>query len=150
MLLTHRACQEQCAPHAVERLAPLAHTPFMPRRKKIKLGFEGDIIPADKLSRNPTFIRNWRKFRDMTQEELADRIGIDRTTVGRIETRDLPYNQDFLERVASVLGCEPVDLLYNDPIRPDPPWIVYSRLRDATPALQRQAIAVLDAMLKAG
>lgn len=51
----------------------------------------------------------------MTQEQVADRIGISPTTFGRIENGKVPYNQDFLEEAAFALQCEPWDLLNRDP-----------------------------------
>lgn len=60
------------------------------------------------------------------------------------------YNQDFLERIALVYGCEPSDILNIDPLKPDPPRLVYDRLRAANKDVQDRAMAVLDALLKAG
>lgn len=61
------------------------------------------------------FIKEWREYRDLTQEQVADRIGISPTTFGRIENSKVPYNQDFLEEAAYALMCEPWDLLNRDP-----------------------------------
>lgn len=104
----------------------------------------------DEIKRGPTFLKAWRDFRELTQEAAADRIGIDRTTVGRIEKGELPYNQDFLERAALVYGCDPEDLIGINPLQPDPPRLVYDRLRQASPDLQKRAVAVLEALLMAG
>lgn len=61
------------------------------------------------------FIKEWRDYRSLTQEQVADRIGISPTTFGRIEGSKVPYNQDFLELAADALRCEPWDLLHRDP-----------------------------------
>lgn len=61
------------------------------------------------------FIREWRDFRNKTQEQVADMIGISATNYGRIENGKVPYNQDFLEELAYALMCEPWDLLNRDP-----------------------------------
>jgi transcriptional regulator with XRE-family HTH domain len=90
-------------------------------------------------SRSPTFLREWREFRDLSQEEVADRLEIDRTTLSKIERRLLPYNQDFLERAALVYGCEPADILNTNPMKPAPPRLVFEALKSATPD-QRQQI----------
>ncbi len=101
-------------------------------------------------SRAPTFMKQWRKHRRLTQEQAADRVGVDYTTVGRIEKGELPYNQDFLERLAFAYGCDVTDLLSIDPLKPDPPRLVYDRLRTAPRELQDRAWAVVEALLKAG
>lgn len=105
---------------------------------------------ASTSQRERTYLREWRKFRELTQERAADRVDVDRTTLGKIERGILPYNQDFLERLAHAYGCEPHELLSINPLAPDPPKLVYERLRSAPPDLQRRAIAVLDALLKTG
>lgn len=61
------------------------------------------------------FIKEWRDYRGLTQEQVADRIGVSPTTFGRIEGNKIPYNQDFLELAADALRCEPWDLLHRDP-----------------------------------
>lgn len=100
--------------------------------------------------RQATCIRNWRLYRSKQQDEVADALEIDRTTLSKIERGVLPYNQDFLERLALIYGCDASDLIDVDPLRPDPPRLVYSRLRRASPEIQQRALAVLDAILKAG
>ena len=101
-------------------------------------------------SRGHTFLREWRKYRKLSQEEAAERLDTTQGTLSKIERRELPYNQDFLEKAALAYGCEPEDLLSINPIKPDAPRLVYERLRHAPKALQDRAIAVLEALLKAG
>lgn len=100
--------------------------------------------------RAPTYLRAWRKYRKLSRDAAADRVEIDGTTLGRIERGEIPYNQDFLERMALVYGCDPSDILNIDPTQPDPPRLVYDRLRSADRAVQERALAILDALLKAG
>lgn len=52
--------------------------------------------------------------------------------------------------MALVYGCDPSDILNIDPTQPDPPRLVYDRLRSADRAVQERALAILDALLKAG
>ena len=101
-------------------------------------------------SRRPTFLRQWRQFRDLNQADAADRLDIKQGTLSKIERGDIPYNQDFLERAALAYGCDVEDLLSVDPLKPDPPKLVYSRLRNAPKAVQEQALRILDALLKDG
>jgi transcriptional regulator with XRE-family HTH domain len=100
--------------------------------------------------RQLTFLREWREFRDMTLEEAAERLEIHHTTLLRIEKRQSPYNQDFLERAALVYGCEPTDFLDNNPQSWNVPRLVYDRVKQASPDKQREVMAVIEAMLKAG
>lgn len=106
--------------------------------------------PKPRRTRARTFLLEWREFRDLTQEQAADRVGISRTTIGRIESGKIPYNQDFLEKAALAYGCDVTDLLSVNPLQPDPPKLVYSRLKAAPKPIQEYALAVLDALLKTG
>lgn len=100
-------------------------------------------------SRNRTFLRAWRKYKKLTQEEAASRVDVDRTTLLRIEKGEIPYNQDFLEKLALAYGCDVSDLLTVDPLSPNPPKLIFDRIRAAPPEIQARALAVLDALLKA-
>lgn len=101
-------------------------------------------------SRRNHFLRQWRLLRELTQEELAERLEIDQATLSRIENNKVPYNQDFLEQAAFALGCEPAEILAVNPKIWDGPRLISQKLRAAPESLQRQALAVLEAMLKAG
>lgn len=72
-------------------------------------------IKKPQRERRRHFIKEWRDYRTLTQEQVADRIGVSTTTFGRIEGNKIPYNQDFLELAAEALRCDPWDLLHRDP-----------------------------------
>lgn len=85
----------------------------------------------------------WRKYRGLTQEQLADRIGIARSYLTKIERGDRRWDQHFLEAAAYALRCEPVDLLVRDPTDPEGLWSIYDSL---TPPERIRAVAVIKAM----
>ena len=62
-----------------------------------------------------TTIRQWREFREMTQAELADRIGRSEALISQLEAGKAPYNQFTLEAIANALGCSSGDLLHRAP-----------------------------------
>jgi DNA-binding Xre family transcriptional regulator len=76
------------------------------------------------VARRPTFIRAWRKSRDMTLAVLGARlkselgVSISEGQISRIERCETPYHQDILEAIATVLQCEPADLISRDPTNP--------------------------------
>lgn len=87
-----------------------------------------------------TYIRAWRNFRGLTQEDFADRLGVSHSTVSRIERGLLGYTQDFLEAAADALLCEPADLIMRDPTKPGAPWSIWDQL---TPFKRDQAARML-------
>lgn len=66
------------------------------------------------------FIREWRKYRDLTLEKLSDKIDMSAGNLSNIEKNITPYNRDHLHALASALDCDVVDLLTRDPSDPDP------------------------------
>ena len=73
--------------------------------------------PPRKRELRRTFLREWRLYRGLTQEQAADRIGMDYTTLGKIERRLVPYSQGMLEAAAEAYACEPWQLLNVDPTK---------------------------------
>ena len=65
----------------------------------------------------------------ITQEQLAERIGLDRAYISKIESGKRRYDQPFLEAVAEALKCEPADLLIRDPSDPEGIWSIYDQLQ---------------------
>jgi transcriptional regulator with XRE-family HTH domain len=65
------------------------------------------------------FIREWRKHRGLTLEQLADRIGTTHASLCRIERGRQPHTQGLFEAIAEALRVEPADLLTRDPSDPE-------------------------------
>lgn len=59
-------------------------------------------------------IRRLREAREMTQEQLAERIGVTRPTVTQWETGWSQPRMGKVEQIAAALGVEPMDLLSDD------------------------------------
>lgn len=75
-----------------------------------------------------TFIKQWREHRELSQDQLADKMGalsengdFTGASVSRVENGITAYTQDFLEVAAEVLECTVADLLERDPRKPFTP-----------------------------
>ena len=100
------------------------------------------------MDRQPRhFIKQWRKHRGLTQEQLAERIGIARSYLTKIERGDRRYDQPFLEHAADALRCEPADLIVRDPTAEEGLWSIWEQL---TPTERMQAVAVIKAIRGTG
>lgn len=64
-------------------------------------------------------IREWRDFRELTQEQLAEKVGLSNVSLSRIERGVQPYTKSTLEAIARALHCAPADLING--IQPDSP-----------------------------
>ena len=96
------------------------------------------------------FIRQWRKHRGLTQEQLASRVDVATSTISQLETGKQGYSQPMLEALADALGCQPADLLMRDPLREGAVWSIEQQLKTASPERRIQIIAVVETMLKTG
>jgi len=92
-------------------------------------------------------IRAWRKYRGLTQEQLAERIGIARSYLTKIERGSRRYDQPFLEAASEALRCRPSDLIDVDPTAPDGLWSI---LESLTVPQRAQAVAVIKALQGTG
>jgi transcriptional regulator with XRE-family HTH domain len=66
--------------------------------------------------RRPTFIRQWRKHRGLTLEQLAARLnGMAPSNLSMLERGERGYTQDTLESIADALGTDVSALLTRNP-----------------------------------
>ena len=98
--------------------------------------------------RRRTFIREWRMFRELSQERLVSRleeIGVEMSVaqLSRIETGIQPYTQDTLEAIADALRTDPASLLWRNPEDEDAIWSIWDQ---AKPGERKQMTKVLKAI----
>lgn len=96
------------------------------------------------------YVREWRKYRGLTQERLAERTPFTTGAISQLETGRTKYTQDMLEALAEALQCTPADLLMRDPLREGSVWSIEDQLKRATPERRSQIIAVVETLLKTG
>ncbi len=73
----------------------------------------------------PTFLRQWRDYRDMTQERLAALVEMSPPSISQLETGKQGFTDKSLAAFAKALGCSPADLLAFDPTKPDGLWPLF-------------------------
>ena len=92
----------------------------------------------DRKQYDPTYIRQWREYRGLSQDRLVDRLGEDpetgeafltKTSLSRIELGKQPYSQRILERLADALDCKPGNLLDVNPLVESAPWSLWEAVR---------------------
>lgn len=93
------------------------------------------------------YLREWRTYRNLTQERLAERVGVTKQHVSDLERQRRQYNQGLLEAFAEALACDPADLLMRNPTAPEAIWSIW----DQIPAVDRdQALKVLNSFIPDG
>lgn len=97
-------------------------------------------------SQPPHFIKEWRKHRGLTQEQVANRVHMTRNNVSKVESFNRPYTQQTLPLFAEALGCDAADLLRAPPSpdRPESEFEYYKRI--LTENQLKQAVEVIRVM----
>lgn len=62
-----------------------------------------------------TFLKEWRLYRGLTLERLADRVGVQPSALSYLERGQSGYQQGLLEALAEALGVTPSQVLDVDP-----------------------------------
>jgi transcriptional regulator with XRE-family HTH domain len=96
------------------------------------------------------YLREWRKHRGLTQDQLADRASLSKPYISQLERGEREYNQHLLEHLAEVLRCEPADLIMRDPTAPDPIWSLWETVQTLAPAEQMQAVELIKVLKRTG
>lgn len=102
---------------------------------------------GNKANRRRHFIKQWREYRGLTQEQLADRLHTTKANISRIENRVQGYTQDFLEACADALQTDPASLIMRDPSNDDAMWSVWEQ---AKPSERNQIVAIAKTLIKTG
>lgn len=87
------------------------------------------------------YIAEWRIHRNLSQEQLANRIGSTKSSISRWETHKRDIMLGVLGAVAEALNCS-VEDLYRDPARPSADAL----LRNMDDTTRRQALRLIEAL----
>src|SRR5215470_14713063 len=95
----------------------------------------------------PTFIREWRKHRGLTLEQMADRLDMTSSHLSMLERGQRGYTQETLEAVAEALQTDVASLLMRDPDDPEAIWSIWDH---AKPAQRKQIVEIAKTLVKTG
>lgn len=74
---------------------------------------------ADMPEKHPHYLKEWREFREMTQQELADAIGTSKTVISDLERSVLRLSDKWLRKLAPALKTTAGHILDSDPEKLD-------------------------------
>jgi len=94
-----------------------------------------------------TFVKEWREHRGLTQDRLAERIGVTGGAISQLETRQTGYTQGMLEALADALNCHVADLLTYSPQAVKDLRGIWSAIPEED---REQALRVLKSFVKDG
>jgi transcriptional regulator with XRE-family HTH domain len=94
-----------------------------------------------------TYIREWRKKRDMTLEELAGALEMTASHFSMLERGQRGYTQETLEAIADALETSAAALLTRNPLSDQEEWSIWDQ---AEPADRKLALELLKTVRKTG
>lgn len=103
--------------------------------------------PPQKPRFRPTFIKQWRAYRHLNQEQLADRLGMTQSHLSMLEGGKRGYTQETLEAVAEALQTDVASLLMRDPTDGDAIWSIWEQ---AKPGERRMIVDIAKTVTKTG
>jgi len=95
----------------------------------------------------PTFIAQWREYRNLTQEQLAGRLGMTQSHLSMLENRKRGYTQETLEAIAEALQTDAASLLMRNPMSEDAIWSIWEK---AKPGERQMIVNIAKTVLKTG
>ena len=100
-------------------ITPCSHiTDTIARTKVREMGNDGIKVwthYADMDRKPPHYLREWRSFRKMTQQALADAINTSKSAISDLERCNLQLSPKWLNRLAPVLKTQPGYILDHHP-----------------------------------
>ena len=109
-------------------------------------------MPMSPQQRRPsyrrTFFKEWREYRELTQEQAAEMLGMDRSNLSRLERGLIPYGQSVLEAGATAYKCDPWDLLNRNPYQSEEDSELENILRGATSEERAEIIGYARGLLQ--
>ncbi len=100
------------------------------------------------MDRPPHYLREWRKFRRMTQDELAAHLDTSKSVISDMERDHLQLSPKWAHRIAPLLGTTAGHLIDTDPNALDSDIIdIWTRIADVD---REQAAKVLRSFVRTG
>lgn len=98
-------------------------------------------------SRVRHFIRQWREYRGLTQEQLAERVDMSVSNISQLERGLQGFSDEGLGLIAHALNTEPGYLLTVDPTRDEAMWSIWE---NAKPGERKMIVEIAKTLVKTG
>lgn len=105
-------------------------------------------MDSENKNGGPNFLRAWRLYRKMTQEELAEAVGTNANMIQYLETGERGLSAKWLRRLAPALETTQGMLLEHDPNELDAD--IHDFWVGASEHQRRQIIDIVRAIVRTG
>lgn len=70
---------------------------------------------ANMATEDRNYLRQWRKFRQLSQEQLAEKVGTTKSVISLLENEERPLSSKWLRKLGDALDTTPGRILDIDP-----------------------------------
>lgn len=82
--------------------------------------FSEAVAHTANMADERNYLRQWREFRKMSQDDLAERAATTKGVISLLENEKRPLSSKWLRKFAEILGTQPGYILDLDPTEMDP------------------------------
>lgn len=107
------------------------------------------LLMAKRTKFTPTKIRQWRKHRDLTLEQVADLLDMTPSHLSMLERGERGYTQETLEQLARALKTDVASLLLRDPSDSESIWPVWEQAKNK-PGVRQQIVEIAKTLIRTG
>lgn len=88
-------------------------------------------------------VKEWRAYRGLTQDQLAERVGKTRGLISQIESGITDLTEDMIYAIADAVNCAPWDLLRVNPLKEGIVVDITDALRGQPADVQAEALGFI-------
>lgn len=94
------------------------------------------------------YVKQWRTYRDLTQDQLAERVNKSRGLISQIESGVTDLTEDMIYAIADAVNCAPWDLLRVNPLKEGVVVDITEALRGQPAEVQAEALGFIRGIVR--
>lgn len=106
-----------------------------------------DARPAPRKKRDQTpvrhYLKEWRKYRRLTQDQLAGRVDVSRGLIAQYESGTTKIPEDMIYALANALQCDSWDLFRVNPLKEGDVVDITDELRGLSASERSEALGYI-------
>jgi transcriptional regulator with XRE-family HTH domain len=93
------------------------------------------------------YVKQWREYRGLTQDQLAERVDRSRGLISQIEGGITDLTEDMIYALADAMNCAPWDLLRVNPLKEGLVVDITDALRGKPAEIQAEALGFVRGLV---
>lgn len=93
------------------------------------------------------YVKEWRTYRQLTQDQLADRVDKSRGLIAQIEGGLTGLTDEMMFALAEAMSCEPWDIWRVNPLKDGIVVDITDALRGESPEIQAEALGFVRGLV---